>query len=342
MSKFAPSWLAILVILAITLSAGCAGRAAVSIEKRSGPPCAGAAGVGWAGPEVANDRAKLSAWCQSVGPVVVTDASLPTVELKTSGLTVITWNQHEDYGDLDRLLRLYAGKSPLIVLLQEVARMSDRVPLEVPAIVRVPRRIGPRRKITRDIETIARDLHLSLAYLPSMPNGSRSREDRGCAILSTLPISNVMGIELPWVYQRRVAVMATVTAVRNSVPWRLRVVSLHLDNRSGRSSQAAAIADFLQRQESFADLPTVIGGDLNTLSGLDDQAVSEIDRVAPLVRECGDRATFRLRFWFGLRLDHFFTTLPRNDRTGCVIKEERFGSDHHPIVLHLFKAGQDH
>jgi endonuclease/exonuclease/phosphatase family metal-dependent hydrolase len=336
--KFAAARLA--VLLATTLSAGCAAREPVSIKMLYNPPCAAASGVGWAGPDFDEDRARLSAWCQAVGPVVVNDADPSPVEISRAGLTVVSWNQHEDYGDLERLLNSYIRKTPVIVLLQEVARMSDGVPLEAPAIVRVPRRINPEGQMKQDIEAIAEKFHLSLAYLPSMPNGLRTREDRGCAILSTLPLSNVMGIELPWVAQRRVAVMATVTALRNGEPWFLRVMSVHLDNRSGRTGQAAAVAAFLARPESSAGLPTVIGGDLNTLYGIQDQAVTEFDRIAPLVHECGSQATFRFRYWFGLRLDHLFTTLPLQDRAGCVVEPERFGSDHHPIVLRLFKAPQ--
>jgi endonuclease/exonuclease/phosphatase family metal-dependent hydrolase len=121
----------------------------------------------------------------------------------------------------------------------------------------------------------------------------------------------------------------------------MRVMSLHLDNRSGRWRQAAAIADFLNRQPSFGHLPIVIGGDLNTLYGIEDRAVIELSRIAPLVTECGDQATFHFRFWFGLRLDHFFTTLPPQSRSACVVERDRFGSDHHPIAFSLFKTRQD-
>jgi hypothetical protein len=71
------------------------------------------------------------------------------------------------------------------------------------------------------------------------------------------------------------------------------------------------------------------------LYGINDRAVSEIDRIAPLVRKCGNRATFPLRLWFDLRLDHFFTTLPQETVANCFVAPDRFGSDHHPIVLSL-------
>jgi len=127
--------------------------------------------------------------------------------------------------------------------------------------------------------------------------------------------------------------MATLTALRKGVPWRLRVMSVHLDSRAGRSRQAAALADFLARQES-PNLSTIIGADLNSWFGVRDGSVREIDRVVPRVRECGDHATFR---YGGLRLDHLFTTLPQESRTGCIVERESFGSDHYPVLLRLFK-----
>ena len=315
---------------------GCASRAPVSIELQERPPCDSASGVIWAGPNQTDHRERLSDWCRSVGPVIVRAPALHTVDIATTGLIIVNWNQHEDYGDLERLLRSLIGSSPVVALVQEVARASDAVPLKAPPSVRVPQRINPPGPMKRDIIAIAEELNLSLAYLPSMPNGARTMEDRGCAILSTLPITDVLGMELPWVRQRRVAVMGTLTAAMNGVPWRVRVVSTHLDNRSGRSVQAAALADFLE-DENFLDLPIVIGGDLNTWHGIEDAAVHEINRVVPLIPECGKEATFRFGLLFRLRLDHFFTTLPEATRIKCLIEKDRYGSDHHPIVLHLFK-----
>lgn len=325
---------AILIIATVWLS-GCAARMRDSIGLLSAPPCNGASGVLWAGPEVPEYRALLSDWCRSVGPVVLNAPDVSPVDVATSGLIVLTWNQHEDYGDLERLLRSLGGK-PVVALIQEVARASESVPLDAPGTVRVPARIGPRQRIVRDITMIARDLNLSLAYLPSMPNGAKTQEDRGCAILSTLPMSDVVGIELPWVSQRRVAVMATVSAIKNGLPWRFRVINVHLDNRKGRSRQAAAIADFLTRQDSV-NLHTIVGGDLNSWRGIDDSAVTKINNVVPRVRTCGGQATFHLSF-LGLRLDHLFTNLPQETHVRCLVERDQFGSDHHPIVLHLFQS----
>jgi endonuclease/exonuclease/phosphatase family metal-dependent hydrolase len=322
---------AFLIIVAALLS-GCAARARDSIQMLNAPPCENAMGILWAGPKDPDDRARLVDWCQSVGGVLLSTPDENPVDVMQTGLTVLTWNKHVDFGDLEKLLRGYADK-PLVALVQEVARASPSVPIDASVTFRVPRRIGPRQTTYRDITAIAQELNLSLVYLPSMPNGFQTGEDRGNAILSTMPISDVIGIELPWVSQRRVAIMATVTAIKNGLTWQLRIVNMHLDNRSQRWSQAAAVVDFLSRHTSF-DLPTLIGGDLNAWFGIRDKAVRIIDRVVPRVSECGDAGSFRL---LGLNLDHLFTTLPKDVRRGCFVHSDRFGSDHYPIVLHLFK-----
>ena len=322
----------ILILLCVFPFGGCSTRSHVPIEALAEAPCSSATGVVWAGPTARDHRSQLGAWCRSVGNLMISTPAVPPVDVSASGLVVLTWNQHVGHGDLHRLLRSYVDQSPVVALVQEVARESSSVPLEIPGDVRAPGRIGPAKQKPRDIASIARELNLSLVYLPSMPNGSRTREDRGCAILSTLPVSEVIGIELPWVSQRRVAVMATVTAIHNGVPLRLRVMSMHLDNRRRRSGQAAAVAKFLE-QPQYSDSPIIIGADLNAWFGVADGSVEEIDRVVPRIRECGNLPTFR---FLGLRLDHLFTTLPKRDRVRCFVGHDRFGSDHYPIVLQLF------
>ena len=326
--------LATFFIFAAALLTGCAARTHVSIDLLNDPPCQNASGLVWAGPKTPDHRAWLSNWCQSVGPALVRLPYLPQVDVATSGLIVLTWNKHEGYGDLKQLLRSLDRGWAVVALLQEVSRASDRVPRDAPLTMRVPGRIGPVK--SDDIFSVAEELNMSLVYVPSMPNGAGTHEDRGCAILSTLPIEDIVGIELPRVSQRRVAVMGTVSGTSKGRPWHLRVVSVHLDNRLQRAQQAAALAEFLIRQAP-SDVPTLIGGDLNAWWGTEDRAAREIDRAVPLVSECGNEATFR----FGLlpfRLDHLFTTLPRSARTKCFVAPDRFGSDHHPIVLHLFKV----
>src|SRR5439155_5062528 len=200
-------------------------------------------------------RGHLDAWCESVGPALVAPGAGDDrdVDVMRDGLVVVTWNVHEGAGDLARFLatlrpsggdRAAAAAPAVVVLAQEAVRGSNEIPVIVPAGVKAPRRIG-RPDASGDIVSAAAQLHLWLAYVPSMRNGADAREDRGSAILSTLPLSEVVAVVLPWANQRRVAVMATVTTRQGAAPLRLRVMSVHLDNRPSRVSQAAALARFI-------------------------------------------------------------------------------------------------
>lgn len=340
-------WPAILSAVALCGAFGCASGRRVALTPLDTTPCPAATpATGWVAPDEATggaDRPLLSAWCESVGPAIVSRRvpDGPT-DVSAAGLIVATWNIHEGGGDLQRFvgyLRRQRGVSSippaLVILLQEVARADDGVPGEFPRSVRAPGRIRPADAPSFDIAAVASSLGMSLAYVPSMRNGgdvaSGAREDRGSAILSTLPLTDVVGIELPWVSQRRVAVMATLTAVRNGAPWRLHVISVHLDNRPGRSRQAAALAGFASTMP--AGEPVVIGGDLNTWLGPAESTVRQLDAVVPRVTTCGAAPTFML----GLRLDHLFTTIAPSLMTQCEIVRDFFGSDHRPTALHLFR-----
>ena len=102
---------------------------------------------------------------------------------------------------------------------------------------------------------MAQRLGLNVYYVPSMRNGGpTSDEDRGNAILSSLPLTDLRAIELPFERQRRVAVSATIAGRTTSgTPWQVRLVSAHLDNMStirrawigaeyGRARQARELA----------------------------------------------------------------------------------------------------
>jgi hypothetical protein len=231
------------------------------------------------------DRREMAQSCSSVGPGVYlpppfVDADQPAGD----HLVILSWNAHVGGGDIVALVealrsgRLTDGEPvhDFIVLLQEVFRRGTALP-NAPRGVRIPRRIevappgGPRL----DIVEVAEALGLGAFYLPSMRNGAErgwNAEDRGNAILSTRPLSDLTGIELPFERQRRIAAVATVTGL-DSVGnlWRLRLVSAHLNATASmrrlwlfaaaaRGRQAAHLAGVLVRD----DIPTVIGVDLNS------------------------------------------------------------------------------
>jgi endonuclease/exonuclease/phosphatase family metal-dependent hydrolase len=221
-------------------------------------------------------------------PETESHVSAPPVD---SILTVVTWNMHVGGGDLVGFLNselgyeceaagARRGQSHFVLLAQEAFRASDEVPA-APDGAPTPNRIaenpphGPRR----DIVQVAEHCGLALFYAPSMRNGNRDdelpREDRGSAILSTLPLTEPVAIELPLEAQRRVTVVATVEVPRRSSG--LRVASVHYDvagnilrvlgtGGSMRVRQNDGLTEALDSLDPKRAFPTVVGGDLNTWS----------------------------------------------------------------------------
>ena len=165
--------------------------------------------------------------------------------------------------------------------------------------------------------------------------GLTSDEDRGNAILSNLPLTDLRAVELPFERQRRVAIAATIEGRATSgEPWHVRLVSTHLDNMStirrawigaeyGRARQARELAALLQDSE-----PTILAGDFNTWFGFSDRAYLETIRAFPQTTVLDRRATFRGL----LRLDHVFFRLRPGWHAEFRRAESRFGSDHYPLV----------
>jgi endonuclease/exonuclease/phosphatase family metal-dependent hydrolase len=256
-------------------------------------------------------------------------------------LTLVAWNTHVGAGDIHRIVsdlragRLTAGRpvNAFVLLLQEVLRESDRVPASVPDGAKVASSIG-RADPSREIERVSRALGLRLFYVPSMRNGNNPgrRQDRGNAILSTEPLEELTAIELPLERQRRVALAATV-ALRQSDGRvvRLRLVSVHLTNmvghhawllsEAGRVRQARALARTIDNQT------IVLGGDFNTWFGAWDGAYRELARRTQPPEQVDRRPTFAL-----LRLDHFFTRLPDGWHFTVRRADDRYGSDHYPLI----------
>jgi endonuclease/exonuclease/phosphatase family metal-dependent hydrolase len=194
----------------------------------------------------------------------------------SDSLAVVVWNVAAGGGDLleflDKELNLACDAGGLR-------------PGDVPAETIIPWRIVPDPwpgEFT-DIVEIARRCRLALLYVPSMRNGpdetEGKREDRGNAILSTLPLSDFVAIDLPFEGSRRVAVAATVRSADGD---RLRVASLWFSVSSSlfrvfvtgnatRLREALGLTEALGMLEEFrgeaASIATAVGGDVNTYSG---------------------------------------------------------------------------
>ena len=323
----------IAVFLALIPFAGCTGGHAIARRDT-----AGLAGPAWFSPTLPRDQTTLARWSAGVGPPVVRTS--PTqLSSSTDTLCVISWNTALGAGDAKRLLedvRAERGNVPLVLLLQEAYREGPEVPEGRTLAASFAGRLGGEG--SEEIEVLAERLGMNLYYVPSMRNGApwETDEDRGNAILSTLPLEDLSAVELPFERQRRVAVAATIAGVSTSGrPWRLRVVSAHLDNLVGprrgwfvggeyaRVRQTRALLDYVRN-----DSAVILGGDFNTWFGFAEPAYSAIAHAFPDTDASDRRPTF-----LGLlRLDHLFFRLPDGWRGTFKRAAARYGSDHYPLI----------
>jgi endonuclease/exonuclease/phosphatase family metal-dependent hydrolase len=281
-------------------------------------------------------RSDIDSWCHSVGPPVVSNVPA-SQDGSIRRLRVLSWNVHVGGGDVSQVVQLLrreanderAHDTGIVLLLQEVFRAGDDVPASLPALFTPPGRIAPRR-FAAEIGHLAAELGMSVAYVPSMRNGGivsgTDREDRGSAILSTEPLSDITAIELPMLKQRRVVVMATVTPRGAEVP-PLRVMATHLDTLGPRGAQARALAGYISTLPP--EPPLVMGGDLNSLWGTRDVTVTTLGGVMNM-EPCGTGSTHLLG-----RFDYIFSTLRKSPSRTCETLKDKYSSDHRPVLLTL-------
>jgi endonuclease/exonuclease/phosphatase family metal-dependent hydrolase len=316
--------------------------------------------VDWVTRAGTRERERLDESCDTVGPIVLRKPPATFPPGSPDEIAIIGWNVHVGGGDVVMLIqRLQSGAltgrpvSHYVLMLQEAHRLGGGL-RALPPGIRVPRRIAPKSgtRMREDILNVARTLNAGLYYVPSMRNGAGPPfEDRGNAILSTLPIDDPQAIELPFTRQRRVAIAAVIRGVdRAAGPWALRAVTVHLDALAGasrlwifasgwRARQADALIAALDGLE-----PSVAGGDLNTwFLGKWERAYKRIEAAYP------DTSTTVVpsgRSRHG-RLDYVFFRLPPGwmSRTWrpadpCGLGAEKCGSDHRPIVA-ILTSGRD-
>lgn len=343
------------------LVVGCAPRHEPALPVAASPPACRdlADGYGrpvsaelrWHAPSDTTDQ-RLTAWCGTVGPGVFHPAR-QSASSPTSNIVIVSWNVHVGSGDLTTIIhevragRFSGGSAPdgFVLLLQEAVRGGASVPRTVAPDAPVPDRVeatspGGTRE---DVAEVADREGLTLLYLPSMRNGRESdsrSEDRGNAILATFDLADPIAVELPLGRQRRVAVAATVSG-RDSLdrPWRLRVVSVHLDASTGprqlwlfTSAQRERQARYLVEALDDDAVATVVGADLNTWAGgTREPAFRAFRREFPQIG-IGPR----FAGWF--TLDYVFFRLPSDWQVSSRPADSTFGSDHRPVVS-LVKPG---
>jgi endonuclease/exonuclease/phosphatase family metal-dependent hydrolase len=301
--------------------------------------------VSWIGPETARDRALHDRWCAAVAPPEIAHAQVSQSQADlidgSVRLAIVSWNMEVGGGTLvplvDALRRgdFTGGEriAHFVLLLQEVYRHDPRLQL-LPAGSSPPRAIGGA-SAEGDIVQLARTLGLELFYAPAMRNGHR-QEDRGNAILSTEPISELSVIELPFERQRRIALMATAGGPGGQGPGRIRVGTAHFETRAGLTRRGPAEARRRQAEALAAiagesELPVIVAGDLNTSWGDDEPAVKTLRGVLP---DAGPTpGTTWSRGVMSAKLDHIFARLPDQKRLAVRKLPSRYGSDHYPLIV---------
>jgi len=200
--------------------------------------------------------------------------------------------------------------------------------------------IRPRDPDALDIDDHAASLGLSMLYVPSMRNGPELREDRGNAIISTEPLLDPFALELPLARQRRVALGAAVQVQTIDGPKRLELIDAHLEPLSSpkslwvfknpRAGQVRAILEVLDtpRYADDAVAGVVLGGDFNTVRSGADEDAYHLARAwsTGLAREDA-RDTHMMG-----RLDYLFFRSNSGWTASTQRLDERFGSDHYPVV----------
>jgi endonuclease/exonuclease/phosphatase family metal-dependent hydrolase len=305
------------------------------------------------------DLATVEQWCRAVGtplylpaPAVASEAP-PALE----DLVVITWNAHLAEGRVDELVgalregRFTDGRpvTHFVLLIQELYRRGTTVPVFVPG-VRSAYAIRARDLKSSDAMAYATRLGLAMLYVPSMRNGAELLEDRGNAILSTEPLSAPFAIELPFERQRRVAIGAAIAVDGEGTTGTLRLIDAHLDPlssprslwvfRNPRTRQMGAILDLVTASRFEDDVTwagTALGGDFNTIQAGTDETAYEQARAwsSGFIRE--DR---RLTHTLG-KIDHLFFRLPPGRGVSTTRLNEKFGSDHYPVMGQISAEQQD-
>jgi endonuclease/exonuclease/phosphatase family metal-dependent hydrolase len=292
------------------------------------------------------DAVELARWCRAVGAPLFVNAA-PGAPPALDQLVTVSWNAHLAEGRLPELIdQLRSGVLTdgrpvrhFALLVQELYRRGDGVPA-FDDRDRSAFAIVPRDPDAADVEDYAQALGLSFLYVPSMRNGAELREDRGNAIISTEPLIDPMAIELPLARQRRVALNAGVMVRTPAGVRRLELVNAHLEPLSSprtlwvfknpRGRQVRALLDLLETPR-FAPRDVagvVLGGDFNTvLRGDEEEGYRHARTWSRSLRREDRRRTHLMG-----RLDYLFFRLPDGWHGSTTRLDERFGSDHYPVL----------
>ena len=298
-----------------------------------------------------DDAKALDRWCRGVGrPIVASGAPVRESPPALDDLVVLTWNAHLAEGRLSDLINALragtlTGGRPVqhfVLLIQELFRRGSDVP-RFAGDVRSAFAIKARDPDSPDANQYSTGLGLSFLYVPSMRNGPELLEDRGNAIVSTEPLHDPVALELPFERQRRVAIGASVRVRTRAGVEALNVLDVHLEPLSSPSSlwifrnprrrQVAAVLDLLRQPRFTNGAGTVLGGDFNTIQGgVEEAAYLQARAWSTSLRDEDRRSTHYMG-----RLDYLFFRLAQHGAATTRL-EQRFGSDHYPVLGRFMPA----
>jgi endonuclease/exonuclease/phosphatase family metal-dependent hydrolase len=317
----------------------------------------------WRNEVDASDQDVLRSWCEAVGsPVFMTRAGSSGKINSADTLIVVSWNTHAGAAELSRfVLDLRSGRfthgkpvNHFVLLLQEVFRERSKAKGMTPANTETGANVRPTQTEGRrvDIVETAIQKRLGVLYVPSMrnsgPDDDALAEDRGNAILSTLPLASPMAVELPLERQRRVAIAANVSGWSTSgTPWTIQLVNVHLENRArwgrvfrtfgrARLNQIAALLRGLP-----VETPSVLAGDFNTwFRGTKEPAIHYVREIFDQPSNLSEQGTVRFGSLLPERItDYVLFRVPDHWQVSYHRADELYGSDHYPLIglLHMGK-----
>ena len=245
-----------------------------------------------------------------------TRVDIPIQPDRPADLALITWNMDAGRGDLSRLASDLAS-----------GRLTGAPPLDYVLLLQ-----EATSGVGVDAEQVAEERNLHTFVVPVYEVDGRVR---GNAIVSSRPLSGTRGIPLPRERQPRMAAVGAVTVSSQS----LFLVSTHFENRlswlrggvfsdTARGRQAEALL------RELPDGPGILGGDLNTLLGPSEPAWRLLATRFPDTPTDQSNPTFRER----LVLDHLFFDLPDGWTAQRRVVDDRYGSDHHPVLGLVFRS----
>jgi endonuclease/exonuclease/phosphatase family metal-dependent hydrolase len=340
-------------------------------EKRNYPGCQGLIEgqlriddqvILWKNQASNHDYNNLLSWCQGVGSPVFVKPSKTEKNLTIDRLTLVSWNVHVGSGDLNQFINdlqkghLTDGEpvEHFVMLLQEAYRQDSSVPFNIPSYANVGNNIHVTtpKGLRVDIITIARKHGLGLFYVPSMRNGRQENtnvpEDRGNAILSTIPISRPIAVELPLERQRRTAIAANIVSItKTNMPWKIQLINVHLENRTRGLMffRSFSIARLNQITTLLKILPdekiTVMAGDFNTwFRETREPTIKHVENFfnrLGIVSKCDTPKIPRKRYPLlpDRLVDYLFFRIPKNWHTEKYYINDHYGSDHYPLITKI-------